>query len=220
MCRQQGRGSDTEAMNLTELTRQTRRHLAEAGTGVFQDDDIKQAVTRSARDLAGQFRLFHRTTTLHPDGAGRAVLPDDFAGIKEVTTDRGVRLPELAAHGGRSYYGWQGWSYDPADLDNIGQLQVHGRGDTVQLQYWAYPPAPTETREAWSGKYPEYHDLITLHAANQLGAGNGPSAAKDSVWLQRLNQRLDEFRGHLATERLSTRRVQLTSHTTFPSRRY
>ena len=205
-------------MNLSELARQVRRHLAEAGTGVYNDDDVTAQVQRSARDLAKQHRLFYRTAALTPDAQGYAALPADFAGLKQVLSS-GQQLAEL--RGTHNVYGYSGWSMDPADLDSVGKIRIHGtvRGP-VALEYWAYPPELSGNAEAWNGLYSEYHDLIALHAAHQLSGGSGPSAAKEAIWLQRYQQRLDEFKSALVTERLNTRRVQFTSHTRFPSRRY
>lgn len=207
-------------MNLTDLARLTRRHLAEAGTGVYNDGDIDAQLVRSARDLAKQFRLFHRTAALAPDAQGYITLPADFLGLASIHDDNG-EVSELTLPTRPTTYGHTGWTYDPADLDHQNRVQIHGltRG-VLSVRYYAAPPAPDSSTEAWAGRYSEYHDLIALHAAHQLSGGNGPSAARESVWLERLNQRLGELRASLTTERLTTRRGQMVTRTRFPSRRY
>lgn len=205
---------------MPDLVLRVRRHLAEAGSGAHNDNAIQDAVKRSARDLARQYHLFKGVATLTPTD-GRAALPADFAGVETVRAG-GVTLPlhtpaEVAARTPwtlPAYY----WG---EEYETDGALLLYGPvPGPVVLTYHRVPADPTQSREAWGGKYEEYHDLIALHAAHSLQGQTGASAAKDGIWLQRLEQRKDEFRAYLASARLGTTRMQFTPRTRFPSQRY
>lgn len=209
-------------MNLTDLTRRVRRHLAEAGSGAHNDPDIQAQIRRSARDLARTHHLFKAVATLSVEADGNLALPADLAALATVSNRNGG-LPLITPTQFASYPGV--WT-EPAyywgeEFDTNGKILIYGRAlGPFVVTYYKYPPDPTADVDAWGGKYPEYHDLIGLHAAHQLQGQTGASAAKDAVWMQRLEQRKDEFRQYLATARLGSARMQFTTQTRFPSRSY
>lgn len=210
-------------MNLTDLTRRVRKHLAEAGTGAHNDTDIQEQVRRSARDLARTYHLFKSVATLNVEADGNVTAPDDMAGIVDIRAAHGWDLTLVTPMQFASFPGT--WT-DPAyywgeEYDTGGKILIYGRAlSPFVVTYYRYPPDPAADRDAWGGKYPEYHDLIALHAAHQLQGLTGVSAAKDMTWLQRFEQRKDEFRAYLATARLGNTRMQFTPTTRFPSRSY
>lgn len=205
-------------MNLAELTRRTRKHLAEAGGAVHNDTDIQAELNRSARTLAGTLSLFKARTNIIATN-GRANVPDDLLSIINVTNPaRRVTLepvdaasmasdPNIYPTGGTAW----GYSFDPA----WGRaLNIYPpRSETLSIVYRAAPPAMEDaTSTPWGGAYEDWHDLIALHAAQSLSGLTGASGAKEPIWLQRLALRLEEFRDHLALQALDTPPTRIAAY--------
>ena len=198
-------------MNLTELTRRARKYLAEAGNGLLDDPTIQAQVLSSASDLARQWALF-KAVGSGTASAGRFTPPADFLGFVQEPKlnridlqfadpaqllDQDLGAYTANARGGtpRYYY----WGTEYATGGDV--LLWPAGGGTLTFTYNRRPADPAANVQAWGGAHPEYHDLIALHAAQQLLAFGGATAAKEPVWLQRFDQRKDEFRAYLSTER-------------------
>jgi len=94
------------------------------------------------------------------------------------------------------YYYW-GKAYD---FGGDVVFWPQGSGGPLTFAYHRIPPDPTSAVEAWSGQYSEYHDLIAMHAAFHLMPQGGPTAAGSGVFMQRFEQRRDEFRAALSSQ--------------------
>lgn len=202
-------------MNLTDLTRRVRRHLAEAGAGVHQDADIQAELNRSARTLAAENALFKGVAAAVATD-GMAPLPADLLSVVSVTAApsgyalapvdltaaMNSNLPQAGAVTGYAFD--EAWGR---------KLYVFPAGAATLNVVYRRAPAPMTQPgdEAWGGAYEAYHDLIALHAAHQLAGQTGSSAAKDAVWLQRFAQRREEFRAHLALQALDTPPMRVMS---------
>ena len=198
-------------MNLTELTKRARKYLSEAGNGLLDDMTIQAQVLSSGTDLARQWALFKAIGT-GVATAGRMTPPSDFLGFtgspqlnrinlqfadpaQLMSQDPGAYTATARAGTPRYYY-WGTEYFTGGDV-----LLYPAGGGTLTFTYNRRPADPSASVQAWGGAHPEYHDLIALHAAQQLLAHGGATAAKEPIWLQRLEQRKDEFRAYLSTER-------------------
>ena len=199
-------------MNRDELTRQVRRHLAEAGTGAHRDDkDIWPELNRAAKNYADENGLFMGTTTLNVVN-GSVTVPADLVSLVDVIhTAQNVTLHAVDRRAAADFgpYGFpRAYSFDEA----YGRtLNVYpSMTGSVTVTYRRSPPDMTEgTSEAWEGAYEPYHDLIALKAAHQLQGQTGVSAAKDAIWIQRLQQREQEFKNYLARKALDNPPMRL-----------
>lgn len=183
-----------------------RRLLAEAGTAKYDDTAINTQVSNSARSLAGQHGLIQQEVTGTTDVQGRLAIP----GLVNVTGrawrgNAGYQLDvipyaqqyDLDARGPAATGAPRALIVDESVLGPgvVGVWPSPGAGVSVTLMAFVDGGALTADADIpWGGRYDTYHDVIALHAAHQLASWGGASAAREPVWMQRYQMRMDELR--------------------------
>lgn len=195
-------------MNLTDLTRRARKHLAEAGQATFSDADITAELNRSQRALAAETGLLRGVATVTADANGLATLLTTLLSV--VSVYNAARRYYLNPVQPEALADWRGggqpqwYTYDPAYGVSTLQVWPASSIDVNVVYRHAGTPMATGTDLPWGGSFETFHDLIALHAAYMLGGLNGPSAAKDTVFAQRFAARMDEFKSARALQVLNT----------------
>ena len=227
-------------MNRQQLVRMTRRMLAEAGNSQHDETlDVIPQVERSQRDLARQFSLFRSVTgavlapgTFHftpPAGMTGMAAPPRLAGSNQslqyrdpgraLVYDVGAYTAASQTSTPQTFY----WGSDfalPVQGDVYLWPAVGPAALAVTLNVFMAPAALSgDTVEAWNGAEPDYHDLIAAHAAHQLYGASGANAAKNPVFLQRFQQRLDEFASYRAASQIDNPPFQITNGSKIDPRR-
>lgn len=195
-------------MNLTDLIRRARKHLAEAGQASLSDTDFTAELNRSQKALAAETGLLRGVGTFTAGADGVAALPTSVLSVISVY------------HAARRYYlepvqqealaDWRGggqprwFTYDPAYGGSGLQVWPASSIDVTVVYHHAGAPMVAGIDQPWGGAFETFHDLIALHASYMLGGLNGPSAAKDTVYAQRFGARMDEFKAARAIQVLNT----------------
>lgn len=214
-------------MQRLELANRVRRHLAESGNGNYSADDITSQLNRSARSLAAERALLKRRVTVTTDEDGVFLLPTDAVTVTEVYSNQHRQHltainPADAPHSGETTtYGSYPtyYSFDPAWGAN-GQVYP-ARVVTLDVNLLtAGLPMTLDTDVPWNGAYEEYQDVIALHAAHILSGLNGPSAAKETVYLQRYAARMEEFRAAIAMQQLDQPAMRIAGVAPGPRHRW
>lgn len=186
-------------MNLTDLTRRTRRHLQEAGTASFQDPEIAEQLNRSARTLAAQHALLTDRITAS-SVSGTVTLPPEVVSVRRVYANSGryflKALPGDAPPMPGEYPMAGRAEYYHHDHRNAGTLTVlpGSSADFTLDVLTAGAPMTAGGDEPWNGQWETWHDLIAYHAADRLSTQRGATGAAQTAWAQRFAQRMDEFK--------------------------
>lgn len=229
-------------MNRQQLSRMTRRMLAEAGNSQHDEAlDILPQLERSQRSLAREYSLFRSVTSVAlspgayhftpPAGMTGIALPPRIAASGSTLTymdPSRALLRDVNAYTSLSQTGlplayyWGGDFTTPVPGDVYLWPAVGTSAITLTLSAFMAPTALTaDNTEAWNGIEPDFHDLIALHAAHQLYGQSGANAAKNPVFLQRFQQRLEEFAGYRAAAQIDNPPLRLSAGpATDPRREY
>lgn len=214
-------------MNLQELRTRTRKHLAEAGSGLHADPDIDSQLNRSARSIAAERALLKRRATITTDEDGVMLLPTDAVAVTEVYSAQ-HRTHLMAINPADAPMEGTGISYGPAPL-------YYSHDPAWGAAGQVYPPRVVTltvnlltgglkmselTDEPWNGAYEDYHDVIALHAAHMLSGQGGPSAAREAIYLQRYQSRMDEFKSAIAMQQLDQPALRIAGVAPGPRRRW
>lgn len=215
-------------MNLGELLTRTRKHLAEAGSGLHNDADITAQLNRSARSIAAERALLKRRETITTNEAGGVALPADAVAVTEVYSAQyrthlmAINAADAPYEGDTVQYGHAPlyYSFDPA-WGAAAQVYPARPGVALNVSLLTAGLRMTSLTDVpWNGAYEDYHDVIALHAAHLLSGMGGPSAARDAVWMQRYQNRMEEFKAAIAMLQLDQPPMRIVGVAPGPRRRW
>ena len=212
-------------MNRSDLRLQLRRHLAEASTDLFDDTLLNTKLERAQIDLAGRYALLQKPVALAFSGPFLA-LPADFIHLGEDKpkvdgyelnridlNDLMMRDPLALSAGSRTGV--------PTSFVYEESLSLNGSANTLGLwpagagtlsfTYAAKPASLfSDADSPWNGKYDSFHELIAMHAANNMQGEQGSSAAANTVFYSIFMRRKEEFSDYLRRGKVG-KRIQLKS---------
>lgn len=194
-------------MNLQQLRKQVRQHLAEAGSGQYQDDTLNSQISRSSRSIAGELGLILSIVDVASVGAS-LTLP---AGVVNVVSaalpnNRGHLMLASAADAlnedARAITGLLSGTPRMLIVDEAtfgpGTARLYpvpADGETITIQaFLDGGDLVSDSDIPWGGRYDAYHDVIAYHAAHHLITRTGRSGSNDPTWFQRYQDRLENLR--------------------------